>query len=76
MPAHQPPPRMRVGATASFVALAGVIVPMLAGFGLMTAFGYNTRESLFVGAAMVATRSEATARAIRIMNILPFQSVA
>src|SRR5688572_25181897 len=45
---------MKVGVTASIVALLGVIVPFFLGWGIMLAWGYPQIESVFMGAAMVA----------------------
>ena len=55
---------MRVGPVASLVAALGVVVPLLAGWGIMRAFGYPQTESIFVGAAMVATSVGITARVL------------
>jgi len=52
---------MRVGGTAFVVATAGVIVPFLAGWGILIAWGVPNVEAIFVGAAMVATSVGITA---------------
>lgn len=54
----------RVGGVASAVAISGVVVPFGLGFGLMQMLGRPTPESLFVGAALVATSVGVTARVI------------
>ncbi len=54
----------RVGATAALVAVTGVILPFIAGYALMSALGYNSIESVFIGAALVATSVGITARVL------------
>ena len=51
----KPAELMQVGGTAAVVALAGVVVPFLTGWGLCLLWGQPQLESIFVGAAMVAT---------------------
>jgi Kef-type K+ transport system membrane component KefB len=60
----------KVGKTAMLVAVLGVIVPFIAGYGLMIGLGFPQIESLFVGAAMVATSVGITARVIKDMNLM------
>src|SRR4030095_5508239 len=46
----------KVGRTATMVAVLGVLVPFLAGWGLMSLWpGHTSIEAIFMGAAMVAT---------------------
>lgn len=54
----------RVGRTASAVAVSGVVVPFVFGFGLLFLLDHDTSESLFTGAALVATSVGVTARVI------------
>jgi Kef-type K+ transport system membrane component KefB len=54
----------RVGSTALLVAILGVIVPFLMGWGIMLAFGEAQVGAVFVGAAMVATSVGITARVL------------
>jgi len=61
---------MRVGKTALLVAVAGVLVPFLAGWGIMTARGVSSIEAIFVGSAMVATSIGITARVLSAMGLL------
>lgn len=61
---------MRVGPVASLVAALGVIVPFLMGWGIMLGFGYPQTESIFVGAAMVATSVGITARVLAARGLL------
>lgn len=65
---------MRVGGTAALVAIAGVIVPFVAGWGLLTLRGFNSKESLFVGAAMVATSVGITAHVLASKGLLHLMS--
>jgi len=55
---------LRVGGTAFLVATAGVILPMAMGWGIMRAWGYGQVESIFVGAALVATSVGITAQVL------------
>ena len=55
---------MKVGPVASLVALLGVVVPFVLGWGIFIAAGYPQVESIFVGAAMVATSVGITAQVL------------
>jgi Kef-type K+ transport system membrane component KefB len=55
---------MKVGATATVTALLGVAVPFVAGWGILRLWGEPQIESIFVGAAMVATSVGITARVL------------
>ncbi len=61
---------MRVGGTALLVALLGVIVPLALGVGIMLGFHANFIESIFVGAAMVATSVGITAQVLAAKGLL------
>jgi Kef-type K+ transport system membrane component KefB len=61
---------MKVGATASVVAILGVIVPFFLGWGIMRAWGYPQIESVFMGAAMVATSVGITAQVLNAKGLL------
>lgn len=61
---------IKVGRTAVLVAVAGVIVPFVLGFAYMHWRGAALTESVFVGAAMVATSVAITARVLRDMGVL------
>ena len=61
---------LKVGATATLVATAGVIVPFFAGWGIMLAFGAPQIEAVFVGAALVATSVGITASALSARGLL------
>lgn len=55
---------LRVGGRAGVVAVAGVILPFVLGYGLATALAQPTIEAVFLGAAMVATSVGITARVL------------
>jgi Kef-type K+ transport system membrane component KefB len=61
---------MRVGAVASTVAVAGVVVPFVMGWGIMLLWGYPQVESIFVGAALVATSVGITAQVLAEKGLL------
>lgn len=61
---------VQVGATAALVAVAGVIVPLALGWGIMLAWGYPHVESVFMGAAMVATSVGITAQVLNAKGLL------
>jgi Kef-type K+ transport system membrane component KefB len=60
----------RVGRRASVVALLGVLVPFALGYGYMRLNHRPDIEALFVGAALVATSTGITARALRDMGVI------
>lgn len=51
-----------VGRASLSVAVLGVVVPMVTGFGVAQLFGHDTNTSLFIGAALAATSVGITAR--------------
>jgi Kef-type K+ transport system membrane component KefB len=61
---------VKAGATASLVAVLGVIVPFAAGWGLLSLLGEPRIESIFVGAAMVATSVGITAHVLAAKGVL------
>lgn len=61
---------LRVGRSSLWVALAGVAVPFILGFGYMALRKTSVPESIFVAAAMVATSVGITARVLGDMNVL------
>lgn len=65
---------MKVGGTALVVALAGVIVPFLAGWGICTLGGEPRLESIFTGAAMVATSVGITAQFLASRGLLDLRA--
>jgi len=61
---------MRVGGTAVVVALAGVVLPFFCGWGISALWGEPTVESIFTGAAMVATSVGITAEVLASRGLL------
>jgi len=59
-----------VGVTSLYVALAGIAVPFLLGFGYMILRHDSPHEAIFVAAAMVATSVGVTARVLGDMHVL------
>jgi len=55
---------VQVGGTALMVAVAGVILPFLCGWGISSLWGEPKIESIFTGAAMVATSVGITAEVL------------
>lgn len=64
---------INVGRTAVLVAVAGIIVPFVLGFGYMHWRGDALTESVFVGVAMVATSVGITARVLGDLGVLSTQ---
>ena len=61
---------INVGRKALLVATAGIVVPFVFGFGYMHWRGDATTESVFVGAAMVATSVGITARVLGDLGVV------
>ncbi len=70
----QPKDLLRVGRTSLYVALAGIAVPFVLGFGYMLLRHHTAHEATFVAAAMVATSVGITARVLGDMNVLQTMS--
>lgn len=64
----------KVGGRAMVVAVMGVVLPLASGFLLMRLWGANNVESLFIGAAMVATSVGITARVLESMNLINLET--
>jgi Kef-type K+ transport system membrane component KefB len=60
----------RVGWRALLVAVLGVVVPFIAGYLIVLAWGESKIEAIFVGAALVATSVGITARVLGQMGLL------
>lgn len=60
----------RVGGRALLVAVLGVVLPFIAGYLLLWAWGKPQIEAIFVGAAMVATSVGITARVLGQMGLI------
>jgi len=54
----------KVGKPALIVAVIGVAVPFVAGFGVTAAFGEDAKVALFIGASLTATSVGITARVL------------
>jgi len=65
---------MKVGGTAMLVAVAGVALPFLMGWGICTLWGEPGTESVFTGAAMVATSVGITAQILAVRGFLATRS--
>ncbi len=61
---------MKVGGTAALVAVLGVVVPFVMGWGILLAWGEPQIEAIFVGAAMVATSVGITAQVLASKGLL------
>jgi Kef-type K+ transport system membrane component KefB len=61
---------MRVGGTALTVAIAGVVLPFVMGWGVAVLWGQPRIESIFMGAAMVATSIGITAQVLAARGLL------
>ena len=61
---------MKVGGTAVLVAVAGVALPFLLGWGILALWGAPHLESIFTGAAMVATSVGITAEVLSARGLL------
>lgn len=55
----------RSGLVATLVALGGVFVPFVLGYGLVIAWGYQDKEALLVGAALTATSIAITVKVLK-----------
>lgn len=70
----KPSQLLRVGPIAMLTAILGVVVPFFLGWGIMTLWGVNHLEAIFVGAAMVATSVGITAQVLRLRGLLSDRS--
>lgn len=61
----KPADLLRVGRTAALVAVLGVLVPFALGFSYMRVTGHDSLNSIFLGAALVATSVGITARVLK-----------
>lgn len=61
---------IKAGPTATAVAVLGVIVPFFAGWGVLSIWDEPQIESVFVGAALVATSVGITAQVLAAKNLL------
>ncbi len=61
---------LKVGGTGFLVAVLGVIIPFVAGWALLLAWGGSRIESIFLGASMVATSVGITAQVLAAKGLL------
>jgi len=59
----------RVGRTAMYVAILGVIIPFASGYLIMVSLASPPSEAMFIGAALIATSVGITARVIRDLRL-------
>lgn len=60
----------KVGKEAIRVAILGVIIPFILGYGFSVVWGQNTVQSLFVASAFVATSAGITAKVLQDMGVI------
>jgi Kef-type K+ transport system membrane component KefB len=65
---------IEVGGTAMLVAIAGVVLPFAGGWGISSLWGQPGLESIFTGAAMVATSVGITAEVLASRGLLRTQA--
>jgi Kef-type K+ transport system membrane component KefB len=61
---------LAVGRRAGLVGMAGVVLPFVAGYGLMLSLQWPHIEALFMAAALVATSTGITARTLRDLGVI------
>ena len=66
----KPSALFQVGKRAVMVGVLGVILPFIAGYFIAVAWGGSFAESMFIGAALVATSVGITARVLGAMGLL------
>lgn len=66
----KPSDLIRVGRNSMRVALAGVVLPFVLGFGYLKLRGEVTHEAIFIAAAMVATSVGITARVLSDLRVI------
>ncbi len=66
----RPSDLIRLGGTATLVAVSGVVVPFLCGWGAASAAGSPSSEAIFIGAALVATSVGITAQVLAVKGLL------
>jgi len=70
----KPEELLKLGGSATLVAVSGVIAPMILGWGIMRYWGSPQIEAIFVGAAMVATSVGITAQVLAAKGLLQQRS--
>jgi len=64
------PKLKKMGKSSSFVAIGGVILPLILGIGAALFFGFSTKDSTIVGLILVATSVGVTVRTLLDLNVL------
>ncbi len=70
----KPSELLRLGGTAAVVAAAGVFLPFVMGWAIVSAWGFGQIEAIFVGATMVATSVGITAQVLAAKGLLSERS--
>ena len=70
----KPDELLKLGGSATLVAVSGVIVPMIMGWGILRFWGAPQIEAIFVGASMVATSVGITAQVLAAKGLLQQKS--
>jgi Kef-type K+ transport system membrane component KefB len=60
----------KAGKVATFAGILGVLTPLLFGWGLAAAFGYDMQQALFVGILMTATSVSISAQTLIELKVL------
>lgn len=66
----KPAELFRIGGLATLVAIGGVVLPFIGGYFYMLISGHNQIESIFIGAALVATSVGITARVLSDLQVI------
>jgi Kef-type K+ transport system membrane component KefB len=64
------PKLKKMGKSSSFVAIGGVILPLILGIGAALFFGFSTKDSTIIGLILVATSVGVTVRTLLDLNVL------
>ncbi len=64
------PKLKKMGKSSSFVAVGGVILPLILGIGAALFFGFSTKDSAIIGLILVATSVGVTVRTLLDLNVL------
>jgi len=64
------PKLKKMGKSSSFVAVGGVILPLILGIGTALFFGFSTKDSTIIGLILVATSVGVTVRTLLDLNVL------
>jgi len=64
------PKLKKMGKSSSFVAIGGVILPLILGIGAALFFGFSTKDSAIIGLILVATSVGVTVRTLLDLNVL------